>query len=388
MRKIRIYPNEEQRLKLNQAFDANRWAWNILVEKTRDEIFNDTVKLKDLKQMVRPCVQKRTMDAPERIKEVPDEVLDSAFRDLWKARNSVLAASKAQKKRTGKGFNCKALKFKKKKEASNSIEIRYRSFKINTNGFGLWPSYFGKKSILKIKDDLPPLNYSCRLQTTITGNYYLCVPEYKKTTKSTTTKTCAIDPGVRTMLTGYDPEGFIFEAGLKIDSITKRWLLIDKFKSKLRHFKGRRNERYNLKQEELGIFGKIKNMIKDCHHKLSKWISERYNKVLLPEFKTGEMAKKINRSISSTVVRKMLGWAHWSFKSLLAHKMNMNGNTLIDCTEEYTSKTCTSCGRLNHVLGSSKVFKCPYVDCSFKIDRDIGAARNIYLKNSHLLETV
>lgn len=81
----------------------------------------------------------------------------------------------------------------------------------------------------------------------------------------------------------------------------------------------------------------------------------------------------------------MLCWSHYKFKELLRHKMNMNGNELIDCTEEYTSKTCTRCGRLNHLLDSSKTFTCPYKDCNLKIDRDIGAARNIYLKNHKLL---
>ena len=81
-----------------------------------------------------------------------------------------------------------------------------------------------------------------------------------------------------------------------------------------------------------------------------------------------------------------MAWSHYSFKELLKHKMSMNGNQLIECTEEYTSKTCTSCGSINHLLGSSKSFKCPFKDCNVKIDRDAGASRNIYLKNHKLLE--
>jgi transposase len=73
--------------------------------------------------------------------------------------------------------------------------------------------------------------------------------------------------------------------------------------------------------------------------------------------------------------------------------MDIRKGKLIICTEEYTSKTCGSCGRLNHNLGSNKVFKCPYEDCKYLADRDINAARNIFIMNykmvsSNLLEDI
>ena len=45
------------------------------------------------------------------------------------------------------------------------------------------------------------------------------------------------------------------------------------------------------------------------------------------------------------------------------------GGTVIDCHEEYTSKTCSCCGRLNHTLGASKSFTCPF--CHYVVDRDV-----------------
>ena len=65
------------------------------------------------------------------------------------------------------------------------------------------------------------------------------------------------------------------------------------------------------------------------------------------------------------------------------YKTAIRGGTVIDCHEEYTSKTCSCCGRLNHTLGASKSFTCPF--CHYVVDRDVGAARNIFLKNHHLL---
>jgi putative transposase len=48
------------------------------------------------------------------------------------------------------------------------------------------------------------------------------------------------------------------------------------------------------------------------------------------------------------------------------------------CSEEYTSKTCECCKKINKSLGSKKTFICP--NCKFTIDRDINGARNIMLK--------
>ena len=43
------------------------------------------------------------------------------------------------------------------------------------------------------------------------------------------------------------------------------------------------------------------------------------------------------------------------------------------------SKCCGNCGKLNHKLGASKIFKCPH--CEWTLDRDMNGARNIMIKN-------
>jgi transposase len=53
---------------------------------------------------------------------------------------------------------------------------------------------------------------------------------------------------------------------------------------------------------------------------------------------------------------------------------------VIECYEDYTSKTCGQCGVLNQKLGGHKVFNCPEEGCDYIADRDISAARNILLR--------
>jgi putative transposase len=304
LRKIRLYPTEYQKYKLTQLFDSNRWSYNILNEKSQDKLFDMNIKISDLKKEIRPFVQKQSMDISDYIKESPEECFDSAFRDLIKARTTTLALSKSQKDKTGKGFVCDNLKYKKKKELYGSIEIRARSINIKENGIQIYPTFFKDEPIIRVKDDLPVIEYSIRLQKTIHNEYYICIPMYKPIQKSNTKKTCAIDPGVRTMLTGYDPEGEVFEIGTNIRDMEKRWVNIDRIQRILMEFRLKRNKRYNLRKEQKNTYKKVSNMVKDCHHKTSKWLSQRYNKILYPKFNVKQMINKKSRVLGRRTVRK------------------------------------------------------------------------------------
>ena len=82
---------------------------------------------------------------------------------------------------------------------------------------------------------------------------------------------CSIDPGVRTMLTVLDlKDKQVYMIGNNVDELIKRSKIIDKMKSKLRNFKGKRNARYRLRKNMQLIQRKIKNMTHDMRHKTSE----------------------------------------------------------------------------------------------------------------------
>ena len=129
----------------------------------------------------------------------------------------------------------------------------------------------------------------------------------------------------------------------------------------------------------LRIHKKIRCLVDDCHRKLAKWLCENYHVVLLPEFRTQSMIRRGQRRIRSKTTRAMCTWSHYRFRQHLIHKAHEHPwCQIILCTEEYTSKTCGSCGCIHHGLGGSKVFRCP--SCAADIDRDINGARNILLR--------
>jgi IS605 OrfB family transposase len=417
--KIRLYPNQHQKNVLQQMFDANRYSYNKIIEVIGNKMFDFTSGVFNtaFKEARKYVTKKHMKDLgiPERIINVNNVVLDSAYRDVNKARDSMIAASIAKKAKTGKGFMLDKLKYRSKKlMTSETIEIPSREIDMIKEDNDLFVSFFttsfkpkkeartGRRTKEQIKIDkeneikrksahkiriaipLPKLQFSIRLQMIKPNIYYLCIPISKTVEPITTNKICSVDPGVRTMLTVFDPEDKqVYMIGNNVEKLVELSKKIDIMKSKLRKFRGKRNARYRLKKNMQFIQRKIKNMTNDMHHKTSKFLSENYKTIIYPKFNVKGMCKKKNRNIGKETVRRMYLWAHYRFRELLKYKTALRGGKVVDCTEEYTSKTCTCCGRLNHILGASKKFKCPY--CKYEVDRDIGAARNIYLKNHRVV---
>ena len=366
---------------------ANRFAWNLLAEKTACKLF--TMNKTDISKKFRPLIKKKNIKTNMSISSTPEECFDSAYRDILKAKKTITAASIAKKKETGKGFAFpEKLKFKTKKHGGNSIEIRARSIQYfaKSKTIKFFPKYFGKGSEIKIKTNLKKLNikfdYSCRL-TTHNNRYFLLIPYVRDVPEVSGDRKCAIDPGCRTFLTGYDPEGMVFEMGKDNYYITRKQKQIKKLQSKLSS-ETNKHKKLSYRRIINNTYNKISNCINDLHHKTTKILADTYKQILLPTFGTSKMVKKDNRKINGTTANNLMTFCHFKFRTLLKHKMELRNGNMISCTEEYTSKTCGDCGRLNHKLFGNKEFICPFDDCKLISDRDFNASRNIFMKNYSL----
>lgn len=380
--KVKLYPTPNQKVLLNKMFGSHRAIYNKLVESSKDDCYR--LSLKDLNNKYRPISQKHSLTnyLSDYHLEIPEEVMDSTYRDFTKALQSSRALFKVLNEK-GEKTTFPTLSFKSKKDNTSSIEIRARTIKLIDDGIRFFPTYFGfeKTKGITINESISEINYSVRLQRTREGKYYLCIPKNKEFKQTNSIRTCAIDPGVRSFITIYDPQGITLSIDDTKDYIFKRCLLVDRLKSKLSKELIKRN-RYRLRKLIYRMNQKIKLMISDMHQKTSKWLSDNYNEVLLPSFNTSNMTSKQKR-ISNTTSRKMLTWSHYKFKKLLEYKMERSGGRLIECQEHYTTKTCSQCGIINHNITKQKVFVCSH--CNLNMDRDVNAARNIFLKNEHLL---
>ena len=85
--------------------------------------------------------------------------------------------------------------------------------------------------------------------------------------------------------------------------------------------------------------------------------------------------------LSKKTKGSMLTLSHFKFKARLKEKAHEYKNFRIrDVNESFTTRTCSCCGMKVNDVGSKKKFICS--KCGTNHDRDVNAARNIFIKHS------
>lgn len=208
----------------------------------------------------------------------------------------------------------------------------------------------------------------------------------------------ALDPGVRTFLTGYSPEGSVVEvchkAQYTLDKLIRR---IERRKMICKHVK----QTYkNRKSEIKGALGrkkrrklrgcmrrvlrryheaedKAKRVIRDMHYKAAHFLLARYKTIILP--KTSSHHWRQGKRLHKTTKKRAMLISLGNFsRRLVQTATDYPTCKVVRCSEAYTSKQCGACGTINDKLGSSKLFKCHA--CGAVADRDVHGARNILLR--------
>ena len=134
---------------------------------------------------------------------------DEAMNDLLKAYESNFAAKRPR-------FN---MKFRSKKDPLQSIVVHSKHRGKSRGMFAFLP-------MMKAAEPLPTqLKYDSQLVMDHLGNFYLCIPMllevrtdnqgpmFSMAQEEGGSGVIALDPGVRTFMTGYDPSGLAIEWG-------------------------------------------------------------------------------------------------------------------------------------------------------------------------------
>ena len=350
VKKIRVYPCKQLHRIWKQWLAAYRWIYNWTIARLKSGCQNSVYSLQK---------EAREIDQPGWIKELPGHQLQEAVADavdaFWQA-----------KKNGGDG------KFKSCRAYSQAIK-----FKVGNYKKGTWYSRLTKKLPFSTKQPIPD---ECIYGTQLIyqkGKWYGCFPEYIPTSPTEESRVIALDPGVRTFITGYDGET-VLEVGKKdIGRINRLCTHLDQLMSKTSKSQAKR-QRFKQRKAANRIREKIRNLIKDLHNKVASFLVHNYKVIFLPTFESSQMVNKYQRKLNSKTARNMLTWSHYRFSEHLSQMAARKNCLIIRCNESYTSKTCPSCGRIHEKLGGSKVFKCPH--CGFKADRDANGARNILIR--------
>jgi putative transposase len=128
------------------------------------------------------------------------------------------------------------------------------------------------------------------------------------------------------------------------------------------------------------LYRKQENLAREMHYLIIKFLTSRYNWILLPSFETQEMVKGYN--LRAETKREASQLQHYKFKTrLLSVCQQIHNCKTVIVSEAYTSKTCGWCGVLKENLTlKDRIFKCD--SCGAEADRDVHAARNIFLRNT------
>ena len=133
----------------------------------------------------------------------------------------------------------------------------------------------------------------------------------------------ALDPGARTFLTGFSPDGMVTEfAPGDVKRLCKLGHVIDKVSSRLTSPTVRHKERQRLKRIRLRTYSRISNLVSEVHWKSADYLCRHYAVILLPTFGTQKMVNKRakRRVINNDTARRLLMWSHYKFRQRLLHK--------------------------------------------------------------------
>ena len=349
-RKIRLYPNKEQKSILSNWFGASRFAYNKTVE---------FLKQPDTKAQWKSIKTDLLHDMPEWSKEVPYQIKSVAIRDCCQA----VSNAKKKFKQTGK---FQEVKFRSKKRGDNNLFIPQTAVSEN----GVYYTVLGK---LKTAEPLWKPTHDCRMVFQ-NGRYFVTIPidVSVKRPDSQRLSACALDCGVRTFQTVFSRELVLKVGEHDFQRIFRYCYALDKLISRK---KKERSNKFNKAMQR--IRWKVRDLIGEIHNKLALTLCRTFDVIYIPTFETQDMVSKLKHKTS----RAMLGWAHYRFKMKLKSKAEEYSCKVVDCTEEYTSKTCGNCGHIN-TIGGKEVWTCKHCGCAH--DRDINGARNILFKQMFL----
>ena len=387
-RKIRIYPNQKQKLLFNKCIHTSRFFYNkankhiLDLKETQDKFKLPSVI--DLRNEI--LVNDSDLDEKNLWqKEVPYDTRELAIRRLYKSYKTSIALLK------NKHIDKFEVKYKKKRDNEKSFEVNKNAISFTSKGnIRIFKQRLKDELRLRKRDrkKIKSLNIDKPYTNTIIkkeyNNWYICIsiPKEKINIKKEEPifSSVFLDPGTRKFQSFYSPDGICGNLGERfckkeITPIVKEY---DKYKSVIGNKNLYKNER-NIKRRCGRLITKVKNKVSDLHNQTANMLTTTFKSIFIPIFETKEMIKKEKRNITKTTVKELLNLSHYKFRNKLKNMCKIRGNNYKVVGEEKTSKTCTGCGKYNKDLGSSETYDCK--KCGIKIDRDINASRNICIKN-------
>jgi putative transposase len=356
--KVKLYPNEAQKVLLEKHFGSCRFVYNYFLNK-RDEYY---ITHKDAKK-----ASLNYLDTQNMLTE-----LKKQYPWLYEVNSQSLQMSLRFLDNAFKNFfhkNADHPKFRKKGRDDYFAVPQYIKIKGNRIYFHKFKEgirFIGsEKKLAEIKD----VNH---VVITKDAGYYFCSIIYEKEDELPKKKllsaenSVGIDLGVEKFVTLSN--GIFVENPRFVAKKEKRIKRLQKQLSKKK--KGSNNHR-KQKLRIQRIYRDLKNEREDFQDKISTAIAKQYDTIIMEDLNVQGMMQNHRIAKSITDV------SFYNFKQKLLWKADRFGKNIVELGRfDPSSKLCSRCGNLKKDLKlSDRIYHCDV--CGVTMDRDYNAARNI-----------
>lgn len=352
--KYRIYPNKEQIEYLSKTFGCTRFIYNkMLADRIKSYEENKDLDIKQVKYPT-PAQYKKEY---EWLKEVDSLALANAQMNLDKAYKNFFRDKSV-------GFP----KFKSKKTNRFNFTTNNQNGTIFIdNGYIKIPKLKSKIKI-KLHREFVGLIKSTTISKTPTNKYYISIlVDTENFIMDKLDSKVGIDLGLKEFAVTSDGE--IFNNPKWLRKTEKK--LAKAQKSLSRKKKGS-NNRNKARLKVAKLHEKIVNQRKDFLHKLSNYITNENQVIVIEDLKVKNLMKNHN-------LAKAISEVSWSeFRTMLVYKCIWKGRELIIAPSNYaSSQLCSCCGNKSPQTKdlSCRTYVCE--KCGMTMDRDINASRNL-----------
>ena len=145
------------------------------------------------------------------------------------------------------------------------------------------------------------------------GQWFAIFPKKVDNSAAAANKVIALDPGIRTFLTGFDGDNFLEFGSGDMGRIVRLCMKLDDLLSSAARSDSKKQRR-SMRKAALRMRIRIRNLVDEVHRKVAAYLVEQYHVIFLPTFETSNMVKKGARKINKKSVRSMLTWSHYRFK--------------------------------------------------------------------------
>ena len=349
--RVRLYPNEEQKILLEKHFGACRWVWNHFLE-ARTKYYAES-KAKGKAQGLNYF---KTCEMLTKIKnenswlyEISNPSLQQSLRKLDNAFTAFFR------------HNTDYPNFRSRKD--NQYFIVPSGFKVDGNKL-IIPKFLDGIEY-RDKSSIPEKIRQIIITKDV-QRYYASI-QYETTGETSKGNgTIGIDMGIKHFATLSD--GLQVEA---LNSMRKHEKRLKRQQNKLSmKRKGSKNRRKQIARVRK-IHQQIRDARTDFNHKVSTAIAKHYGTVVVEDLNIQGMQR--NHHIAKSISDQ--GW--YQFETMLRYKMDWIKAELIEIGRfDPSSKMCSKCGNMKHDLKlSDRIYHCN--TCGLTIDRDLNAAINI-----------